>query len=139
MKKLFLFISLLVIVAGCSKKEKKLELFSPEAFAYTMENGWELNISCQAKGYELFENKGKYYSKLSFVIDIKKPDGTIIKNVQSGKIEQLAKEEDSDTQLNVQIKLDDKYKAGNYLAIINFKDELSGKQLKIDKQFDLSE
>jgi len=139
MKKLLPLILLLLIIVACSKQEKKLELFSPEAFAYTLENGWELNISCQAKGYELFENKGKYYSKLAFVIDIKQPDGTVIKNVQSGKVEQLAKEDDADTQLNVQIKLDEKYKSGNYIAIFNFRDELSGKQLKIEKQFELSE
>jgi hypothetical protein len=139
MKKLLVLIPLLLIAVACSKKEKKLELFSPEAFAYTLESGWELNISCQAKGYELVEQKGKYYSKLSFVIDIKKPDGTITSNVQSGKVEQLANEEDADTQLNVQIKLDEKYKPGNYLVIVNFRDELTGKKLKIDKQFDLSE
>ena len=139
MKKLFVIIPLLLFITACSKEERKMELFSPEAFAYTMENGWELNISCQVRGYQLFEDKGKHYSKLTFVIDLKKPDGTIINNVQSGKIEQLAKEEDSDIQLNVQIKLDEKYKPGNYLAIINFRDELSGKKLKIDKEFDLSE
>lgn len=139
MKKLFSIFILMLLVAACAKKERKFELFSPEAFAYTMEEGWELNISCQAKGYELFENKGRYYSKLTFVIDIKMPDGTIKKNVQSGKLEQLAKEEDLDSQLNVQIKLDNTYKQGNYLAIINFRDELSGKKQKIDKAFDLSE
>ncbi len=139
MKKFFSIFILVIIIAACAKKERKFELFSPEAFAYTLEKGWELNLSCQAKGYELFEHKGQYYSKLTFMIDIKMPDGTIKQNVQSGKLEQLAKEEDSDSQLNVQIKLDSTYKQGNYLAIINFKDELSGKKLKIDKAFDLSE
>ena len=138
MKKQIVLLPLLLIVFACAKKERKMELYNTMAFAFTLESGYELNVSSQVKGYQLFEEKSKYYSKLTFTIDIKKPDGSVVTKIQSGKIEQLAKEEDAFTQLNTQIKFDDKYKPGSYSLVINMKDELSGKMVKIEKPFELS-
>ena len=137
MKKYLLIIFVVLFIAACSKKEEKLELFSPEAFAYSLDNGWELNASCQAKGFVKKEVSGKYGAQISFVLDLKMPNGTIKENIQHGKVDQLAKEEDADLQINTQVNLDSTYKAGKYVLIFNAKDAFTGKKARAEKEFEL--
>lgn len=138
MKNYSLFIILLLLVLSCTKKEEKLELFSPEAFAYSIEDGWELNASCRVKGFAQRLINNLFYAKLSYNVDIKTPDGKLLSNVDEGLIDQNSSEKFSDLSINSQIQFDSSYSEGNYEIIFNVSDDLSGRVASIKKEFVLS-
>lgn len=137
MKKLFQLLLITLLMLGCSKKEEKFELFSPVAFAYALDNSWELNASCQAKGFAQTPYKGKFGAQVSFVLDLKKPDGTIKEDVQHGRVDQLANNGIDDLAINTQVQLDSTYKAGKYVLIFRAKDDYTGRKAKIEREFEL--
>ena len=85
--KCFYLLFLVAIITACSKKEEKLELFSAEAFAYSMDSGWELNATCRVKGFTQKEETEQFKAKLSFTVDIQTPDGKILAGVGKGMID----------------------------------------------------
>jgi len=135
MKKIFLLITLAAIVFSCSKEEKKFELFSAEAFAYSMDSGWELNASCRTKGFKQIEEAGNFKAKLSFTADLITPDGKVISEVGKGIVNQTSKEKFSDLPIETQIQLDSTYKTGKYFLTFNVSDKLSDKNASIKKEF----
>lgn len=137
MKNIISIILIILIVFACSKEEKKLELFSPEAFAYSLDNGWELNASCQVKGFEKKKIGGMYKTEIIFELDLKTPDGIVKEKIQQGVIDQSEKEDIVDLPFNTQIVLDANYKAGKYVLIFNAKDNYSSKTSRIEKEFEL--
>ncbi len=131
-------IVLILLIAACSHKEEKFELFSPEAFAYSMDSGWELNASCRVKGFKQNEEENNFKAKLSFSIDLLTPDGKILPGIGEGLIDQSAKERIIDLPVETQIQLDSTYKAGKYTLTFNVTDDFSGKNISIKKEFDLT-
>lgn len=138
MKKFFLFLFILLSITACSKKEEKFELFSAESFAYSMDNGWELNATVRAKGFMQNETGNKFSAKLSYYIDIQTPDGKLLEKITSGVLNKTADEKINDLPLEAQIQLDATYKTGNYKIIYHVKDELTGKEISLNSTFDLS-
>jgi len=137
MKKIFQLLLIILLMLGCSKKEEKFELYSPVAFAYALDNTWELNASCQAKGFAQTPYKGKFGAQVSFVLDLKKPDGTIKEDVQHGRVDQLANDGVVDLAINTQVQLDSTYKAGKYVLIFRAKDDYTGRKARIEREFEL--
>lgn len=130
---------LIVSIIACSDKEENLELFSAEAFAYSMDDGWELNASCRVKGFEQKENDNQYSAKLSYMIDLINTDGKINKGVTEGFIDETSKEKLSDLPIEIQIQIDSSYAAGKYKIVFNVTDNFSEKEIKLEKEFELSE
>ena len=56
MKKL-IFIFAALTIFSCSKEQEKLEIFSEEAFAFYLEESWELNASARIKGFTQLESE----------------------------------------------------------------------------------
>lgn len=138
MKKYFLLIFILFSINACSKKEEKFELFSAESFAYSIDNGWELNATIRAKGFEQKENDDKFSAKLSYFTNMQTPDGKLINKISSGIINKTESEKISEIPIESQIKLDTNYKTGSYRIIFYVKDELTGKENSIESKFELS-
>lgn len=138
MKKYFLLFFILFSVAACSQKEEKLELFSAESFAYSLNKGWEADASVRVKGFEQNEVNGTYAVKLSYTVDLESPDGKVIKSIDSGKVDKTSAEKMIDLQINSQIQLDSNYKLGTYKLVFNVTDEPTGRKASIQSSFDLS-
>ncbi len=138
MKKYFLLIFILFSINACSKKEEKLELFSAESFAYSMDSGWELNTAVRAKGFEQKENDNKFSAKLSYYLNLQTPEGKLINKISSGIVDKTESDKISEIPIESQIKLDSTYKTGNYKIIFYVKDELTGKEISIESMFELS-
>ncbi len=138
LKKILLLIVISLYVSGCSKKEEKFELFSAESFAYSMDNGWELNATVRAKGFEQKENGNKFSAKLSYYTNLQTSEGKLVNKVSSGIIDKTENEKIPEIPIESQIKLDSAYKTGNYKIIFYVKDELSGKEISIESIFELS-
>ncbi len=138
MKKYLFLIVLVFVAAACSKKEERLELFSCESFAYTMDKGWEVDASVRVKGFEQKENDGKYSAKLTYTVDLQTVDGRMIEKIDSGVFEKTASERMMDQQINSQIQLDSTYQTGTYKIFINVTDDYSGQKTVQWSYFDLS-
>jgi len=119
--------------------EEKLELFSAEAFAYSMNPGWELNATCRVKGFVQNEDNEIYLVKLSYTVDLKTPEGKLLEGIGEGLIDEKSKERFTDLPIETQAELDSTYLPGKYKIIFNVTDDLSQKQISIEKEFELSE
>lgn len=138
MKKNLSLLIIIIFVFACSKQEEKLELFSAEAFAYSMESGWELNGTCRVKGFEQKEEESNFKAKLSFLVDLETPDGKLLNGVGEGLIDRNGSERFIDLPIETQVQLDSAFKAGKYKIIFNITDDFSGKTATIQKEFELS-
>ena len=137
-KKMLLLIVITLFISGCTKKEEKFELFSAESFAYSMDNGWELNAAVRAKGFEQKEGGNKFSAQLSYYSSLQTPEGKLVNKVSSGVIDRTESEKISELTIESQIKLDTSYKTGNYKIIFYVKDELTGREISLESIFELS-
>jgi len=139
MKKVFLIIISLFVMAACNKKEVKFETLSSEAFAYDIGNGTsEVNASVRVKGFTQNEKNGEYSSSISFSVDLQKPDSSIIKSIFKDVHAETDKEPISDVGLEAQFDLDSTYAEGNYKLIYNITDDISKNKLTATVNFDIS-
>ncbi len=126
MKKLLVTFSLLhILFIGCSE-EPKLELFSPESFAFSLDNGWEVNASVNAKGFAQIEkeNSNLYFTHLSYSVNLYTPEDSI-HNADYGSITDSASEKIMDTQIETQLELDKGFTKGNYTLEFIVEDKYS--------------
>ena len=137
-KKVLLLIVITLSVSGCSKREEKFELFSAESFAYSMDNGWELNVTVRTKGFEQKENNNNFYARLSYYTNLQTPEGQHVNKISSGIINKSESEKILEIPIESQIKIDSTYETGNYKIIFYVKDELTGKEISIESVFELS-
>ncbi|NMB82494.1 MAG: hypothetical protein GYA14_11820 [Ignavibacteria bacterium] len=129
---------LILLISACSGKEEKLELFSTEAFTYSMEDGWELNASCRVKGFTQKKSGEEYLAKLSYTADLLTPEGKKIESISDGLIDQRSKEKFADLLIETQLQMDVSYKPGKYKIIFNVTDDFTEKKIRIEKEFELS-
>ena len=138
MKKVFLIIISLFVMAACNKKEVKFETLSSEAFAYDIGNGTsEVNASVRVKGFTQNEKNGEYSSSISFSVDLQKPDSSIIKSIFKDAHAETDKEPISDVGLEAQFDLDSTYAEGKYKLIYNITDDISKIKLTATVNFDI--
>ncbi|MCO6474295.1 MAG: membrane lipoprotein lipid attachment site-containing protein [Melioribacteraceae bacterium] len=140
MKKIiFTFSLILLTLSACSdKQDKPLELFSAEAFAFKLDNSWELNGTTYVRNFAQEENDFGYNHKVSYKIDLVKPNGDSV-YILSDEVENNIDERALDIPLEFQTELDSTYAQGKYKIIFNVKDELSGKTGTIETFFELNE
>ncbi|MGE5500070.1 MAG: hypothetical protein ACM3Q2_18510 [Syntrophothermus sp.] len=133
------FILILLGLSACSKKsEKKLEAFSPEAFAYSLDGGWEVNATVMVKGYEMKADQKQDNIKLAYSVDLITPENRTLKGVFADTLNNSSDEAFSDLKLESQFQMDSVYKTGKYKIQINVKDLLSGKEANASREFDVS-
>jgi hypothetical protein len=138
------FFPLLIILsflsASCSsEEEKKLEAFSPEAFAYDLGNGWEVNASTFVKGFRQEKEGENYTALLSFDLDLVPPKGDTIKSLISRTEDKKSKEEMIDAELEAQFVLDSTYAPGKYSVIFRIKDGMTNRTAVSTAGFEISE
>ncbi len=138
MKKVIPLLLILALAAACTKKEVKFELFSAEAFAYSLDKGFELDAQTMAKGFKVEKANGSFSARLSYSVDLVMPDGKVKTGIDSAVVAKEDKEEFTEMEIQVQKQLDSSYPLGKYKVVINVTDELTKKKLKIEKDFDLS-
>jgi hypothetical protein len=136
-KYILIFLGLFTIIA-CSKKQEKLELFSAESFAYSMDKGWEMNASVRVKGFEQDESGKEFKAKLSYSVDLETSDGKLVEGIDKGVVDKTQNEKMMDLQINSQLKLDSTYKTGTYKVTFYVKDELTGQKSNLWSFFELT-
>ncbi len=140
----FIFYSTIIFffIAGCSKKEEvKMAAFSPEAFAYDIGDGWEVNATVRIKGFKVTkeENSNLYKASVSYSTDLITPADSTIKNVFEDIIHKSDSEKIVDIPLEAQFNIDSTFKPGNYKIMYHINDNNSGDTLLALVRFKLEE
>jgi hypothetical protein len=130
-------ISLFFLLSACSKKEEKLEVFNAEAFAYYLENSWEVDATTRVKGFKQTEKDTVYTAKISYSIDLVKPGGETVKSIISKTEDKVNDEKFMDAPVEVQFDLDSTYQDGDYKLIFNIKDAETGNTASASASFKL--
>lgn len=126
------------IFFSCSNKgENTLVLSNHDAYAFPVENGWEVNTSVIVKGFNQKTNNGNFSAKLAYTVDLVKLSGDTIKSIHGDSIEKEESEEMTDIPVDTQILMDSTYTSGKYTIILNIKDNISGSEISSSKEFEL--
>jgi len=138
MKKVILAFSALLIIISCSKNDVKFEAFSAEVFAYNISDGVaEVNASVRVKGFTQTEKNGSYDASVNFVVDLVKPDNSVVKSIFKDVKTETGNEPIADVALEAQFNLDSTYVDGNYKLIFNITDNHSESTTVLEVKFDL--
>lgn len=132
-----LFITTIIFISCSSKHEPNLQLFSPTAFAYDVENYWEVNAEVYAKGFDYREKGDTIISKLIYSVDLVAPKGDTLKSIFDDSMEEYSNEVISEMSLEAQLEIDTSYAKGEYEFIFNVKDDISEQQKSIKAKFKL--
>ena len=138
MKKLLLVSFLFIFISACSE-EKKFEVTNTEAFAYSLDSGWELNASVNVAGFE--QKKGEddeYSAKLSYSFHLITPESDTLYEADYGFIDKQESEELMDIQIESQLELDSTSVVGLYKIIFEITDDFTGKTISADAEFELT-
>ena len=139
MKTKTLIILIFLLFFACSEEEVlKLEVYSPEAFAFQLDESWELNASVQVKSFMQEELENSYTSKLSYYVNLTTPSGELLEEVDYGLVNKSNDEKMTDLQVDIQIVLDSSFKAGKYEIEIYVLDDLAGQKESAKTTFELS-
>ncbi len=128
----------MVFVSGCGNEKTELQIFSPDAYAFPMGNGWELNGSFRVKGIEAkeTENRFQYSVKYSIIFtDEQNQKRLLVKDVL---YDESFDEEQQDVGVDFQTELDSTFKEGKYKALIEIEDNLSRKHAQLKFEIELS-
>jgi len=103
-----------ILLLSCAE-DPKLILFSPESFAYSLDNGWEVNASVNAKGFAQIEkeNSELYFTHITYSVNLFTPEDSLY-NADYDSIIDSTDEEIMDVQIESQLELDSGFSKGNY-------------------------
>ncbi len=114
-----------------------LELFSPDAFAFSMDDGWDLNATVNVKGFKQNYEDDEYSSRVSYFIHIVTPTDTIYK-ADYGVLEESSSEEMLDLTIESQIAFNSSFEAGEYMMLVFAEDQFNANKDTLTIPFTLS-
>jgi hypothetical protein len=126
----------LILLAGCSSDEVKFQAFSAEAFAFQVDNTWEVNASFFVKGFQLTEKDEGFFPDISYSVELILADGTR-KEVFTENVQLKEQEEITDKKLEADFVLDSTYSAGTYKLIFAATDNSSKQKTSVEKELTL--
>ncbi len=133
-----LVIFLSTLIACNNKPEPKLELSNPEAFAFNIENSWEVNSSVNAKGFLKKELNNGFSSKLFYTVNLITPAQDTIKKIFTDTLASFQKNDFNDVQIEAQMEMDSSFAKGNYKLIFIVNDMYSKQKKYTEVNFSLS-
>lgn len=134
-KAVFIFLILLV-AAGCGRKPD-LKLNEVNSIALGMGNGWELMASANVNGFAQNEENDNYKAKVSYFCDLITPEDDTLKKVDYGTVNKEGKEELTDLTIDVQVKFDSAFTAGQYQIVFFVEDDFSKQKDTLGNSFNL--
>lgn len=136
-KIVFILATILMVIA-CSE-EKKFEIASTEAFAFTLDNGWELNALANIDGFTQNENEeGEFSAKLSYYMHLVTPENDTLYEADYGYIDKHETEEIMGIEIESFMEIDSSFIAGSYKIIFEVTDDYTQKHIIAEKVFELT-
>lgn len=136
MKKIRLISILIILIFISCAEEPDIKLFNPEAFAYTLDNGWEINATVNTSGFAQIEkeNSDLYFTHLNYSVNLFTPEDSLF-DVDHDSVIDSTDEELMDIQVETQIELDTGFTAGNYIIEFIVEDKYSTTKDTISTKF----
>ncbi len=124
-----------LLFLSCAE-DPKLILFSPESFAFSLDEGWEVNASVNAKGFAQIEkeNSDLYFTHITYSVNFFTPEDSIYKADYDSIIDSTD-EEIMDMQIETQLELDNGFSKGNYTIEFIVEDKYSITKDTLSTQF----
>jgi hypothetical protein len=111
---------------SCSGENPQIVLSSPEAFAFTLDEGWELNATVIAAGFQQNEDDNdNFNASLSYSIDMVTPEDSLVRVDFDEMNESQEEEPFTDIMIESQIELNSNFPVGDYKIIFYVTDQLS--------------
>jgi len=129
----------LIFLFACSKEETKFELYSPETFAFDLDNNWEVNSSIRVKGFVQQRKEGFSIITLQYKVNLKDSSGKLLKNIIEDTFSESNQENVGDTSIEFQFNLDSTFIPGKYQLEYYCKDIISGKETNFKSYFQLED
>jgi hypothetical protein len=126
-----------IVAVSCEPEKLKLELFSPDAFAFTMEDGWELTATVNVRGFKQKSENDIYKSRVSYLIHVITPTDTIY-NADYGVLEKSSDEEMMDITIESQIEFNSNFDTGEYMLLLFAEDQFNANKDTVTIPFTLS-
>jgi len=135
MTKTILLTLVTLLLLSCAE-DPKLILFSPESFAFSLDKGWEVNASVNAKGFAQIEkeNSDLYFTHITYSVNLFTPEDSIY-NADYNSIIDSTDEEIMDMQIEAQLELDNGFPKGNYTVEFIVEDKYSLTKDTLSTQF----
>ncbi len=129
-----------LMIISCSGEKPQIVLSSPEAFAYSLDEGWELNATVIASGFQQNEDDNdNYLISVSYSLDLVTPLDSLSR-VDFGNIEKSqADEEFIDVMIESQIELNKRFPKGDYKLIFYATDNFSNTKDTALVKFEISD
>jgi len=124
-----------LLFIGCSE-DPNLKLFTPEAFAFSLDDGWEVNASVIAKGFAQIEkeNSELYHTHIYYSVNLFTPEDSIY-DADYNSIIDSTNEKIMDMQIETQLELDKGFSKGNYTIEFIVEDKLSSTKDTLSTNF----
>ncbi len=134
------YLSALIVFAlalSCSRETPPLELFNPDAFAFYLEDEWELNASVSLRNFGQTEENNLYYVSINYRLDLVSPSDTIYA-ADFGLIEESSEDFLPELVIDSQISLNSEFETGEYKVIFIVEDSIKNQKDTSTASFTLS-
>ena len=137
MRNIAVIFLVIVLFISCSEEKKEVKVDNVEAYAFALENGWEINASAIASNFQLLQNEDEYSAKLSYYVNLISPSGELYEEVDYGMADNTEDEEFDDLQIKVQLFVDEGFEPGAYTLQMFVTDDLSETEDSASTKFEL--
>lgn len=129
----------MVLIGACnSEPEKNIEVINPEAYAFYLDDGWEVNADAIAKDFMQEEINDQFKSSLKYEVSLITPDGDTLYSVYKGVVDTTLAERTLRLPIESQFGLDSTHVIGKYGVLFNVEDLMTGKTSVGKAEFELS-
>lgn len=125
---LYVVLSIILITSCSDEKQPELKIENLDAFAYYVEDYWELNASVIVSGFKINETGGERSVKLSYYIDLISPSGELLEEVDYGMVDEILEDDAEDVKIDIQLFVDEGFETGQYKFLLYVNDDLSTSQ-----------
>ncbi len=126
-----------VLVSCIKKEEPKFSSYGTQAFAYSLDTGWEVNGLTRVKDFKNVGGNDQYSASISYAVLIVNPENDTLKAVSDTTVSKTNQEKMNDTEIDTQFDLDSTYTKGKYKLIFHLKDANSGQTASSSASFTL--
>jgi len=128
----------IILTIACSEEES-FRISSTEAYAFSLEHGWELNANANVDGFKQNEDEnGEFSAKLSYFLHLVTPNNDTLFEADYGYIDKHESEEMMGIQIESFMEIDSSFSTGSYKIIFDVTDDYTQKNVTAEKIFDLT-
>lgn len=128
----------IILTIACSEEET-FHVASTEAYAFSLDHGWELNANANVEGFKQNEGEnGEFTAKLSYFMHLVTPNNDTLFEADYGYIDKHESEEIMGIQIESFLEIDSSFSTGSYKIIFDVTDDYTQQNITAERIFDLT-